>query len=378
MHAELKVALQCTSGGNTMNLLEVEQFLIQCSEELGWSDEWYKERIEGIQNTGEFHPTYDELVFGARVAWRNSNRCIGRLFWKSLQVFDERNLETEEEIYEALLRHIQFATNAGRIRPTITVFKSGSVCIWNEQLIRYAGYKTKDGIIGDPSSLVFTEVCQKLGWQGEGSHFDVLPLVIQVDNRKPVLFNIPKEYVLEIPIRHPQYERISELNLKWYAVPIIANFKLNIGGIEFEAAPFNGWYMGTEIGSRNFADINRYNLLPKVAEILELNTSTNSSLWKDYALLELNIAVLHSFKEEGVNIIDHHTAAQQFKLFEQQEAENNREVTGNWMWLIPPMSPATTHIYHKSFTNVIKKPNYFYQIAPYLLEKQTIETDLYK
>jgi nitric oxide synthase oxygenase domain/subunit len=35
---------------------------------------------------------------------------------------------------------------------------------------------------------------------------------------------------------------------------------LECGGIQFTAAPFNGWYMGTEIG-RDLADINRFNKL---------------------------------------------------------------------------------------------------------------------
>lgn len=33
------------------------------------------------------------------------------------------------------------------------------------------------------------------------------------------------------------------------------------GGLEFTAAPFNGWYMSTEIGSRDLCDVQRYNLL---------------------------------------------------------------------------------------------------------------------
>ena len=48
--------------------------------------------------------------------------------------------------------------------------------------------------------------------------------------------------------------------------------RLEIGGIDYPMAPFNGWYMGTEIGARNLADQDRYNLLPKVAEIMELDT----------------------------------------------------------------------------------------------------------
>jgi hypothetical protein len=42
------------------------------------------------------------------------------------------------------------------------------------------------------------------------------------------------------------------------------------GGVQYTAAPFNGWYMVTEIGARNFGDIARYNLLPMVAQKLGL------------------------------------------------------------------------------------------------------------
>lgn len=77
--------------------------------------------------------------------------------------------------------------------------------------------------------------------------------------------------------------------------------------------------METEIGARNLADETRYNLLPKVAGHMGLDTSRNITLWKDKALIELNIAVLHSFKEQGVNIVDHHTAAQQFRLLKKMK-----------------------------------------------------------
>lgn len=35
---------------------------------------------------------------------------------------------------------------------------------------------------------------------------------------------------------------------------------LDVGGLEFTAAPFNGWFMNTEIG-RNLGDVDRYNKL---------------------------------------------------------------------------------------------------------------------
>lgn len=351
-------------GVSMMNLQEIESFLILYKEECGKNEEWLESRLEQVQCEQQFEPTTEELTFAARVGWRNSNKCIGRLFWQSLTVFDERTLTDEKGIFEALLRHIEFATNGGKIRPAITVFANDLVRIWNHQLIRYAGYETANGIIGDAHSITFTKVCEDLGWKGARTNFDVLPLVIQVGDRAPQVFDIPGEYVLEVDISHPEYD-FERLNIKWYAVPIISSMRFNCGGIDYQAAPFNGWYMGTEIGARNLADTDRYNCLPKIAEILDLDTSRNASLWKDRALIELNIAVLHSYKEAGVSIVDHHTAAQQFKLFEQQESDAAREVTGNWAWLLPPVSPATTHIYHQPIANIIKKPNYFYQKQPY-------------
>ncbi|GAC44168.1 nitric oxide synthase [Paenibacillus popilliae ATCC 14706] len=82
-------------------------------------------------------------------------------------------------------------------------------------------------------------------------------------------------------------------------------------------------------------------------------------------MVELNAAVLYSFKEAGVSIVDHHTAAHQFERFEQQEVEANRPLTGDWTWLIPPMSPAATHIFHQSYSNKKVSPLFAYQTAPY-------------
>lgn len=354
---------------------EAETFLTMCYKELGKADSELVERLEevkeSIEKTGFYEHTEEELAHGARVAWRNSNRCIGRLFWQSLYVKDARKAESVDEIKAAIYEHIEFATNGGKIRPVITIFKpfqteTNQLRIWNHQLIRYAGYKQEDGqVVGDPNSVVFTKKCLELGWKGKGTAFDLLPIVFQVNGNDPEWFELPKDMVLEVPISHPEYSWFSDLGLKWYAVPIISEMKLEIGGIEYKAAPFNGWYMGTEIGARNFADDNRYNMLPTIAEKLGLDMSRNMNLWKDRALVELNIAVLHSYREAGVSIVDHHTAAQQFKLFEQNEADAGRNMTGDWDWLIPPVSPATTHIFHHSYENTVHKPNYFYQTIPY-------------
>ena len=50
-----------------------------------------------INSTGTYKHTYKELVFGSRLAWRNSNRCIGRHFWRTLQVNDARQCSSQED-----------------------------------------------------------------------------------------------------------------------------------------------------------------------------------------------------------------------------------------------------------------------------------------
>lgn len=347
---------------------DAQDFITSCYQELGRGGQEIESRLAEIRaeidRAGTYQPTFAELEHGARMAWRNSNRCIGRLFWQSLKVFDARSVIRTADVLSSLHRHIQYATNGGKIRPTITVFHP-QVRIWNHQLIRYAGYETEHGIVGDSSSLGFTRVCEKLGWRGEGTPFDVLPLVIQTGGGDPEWHVIPPELILEVELHHPELSRFDDLGLKWYAVPMISDMALEIGGVRYPAAPFNGWYMETEIGARNMADVNRYNMLPKVAAVLGLDTKTDVSLWQDKALVELNLAVLHSFKQRGVAMVDHHSAAKQFEYFEQLEADAGRKLTGDWTWLIPPVSPATTHIFHRNYDNTVVKPNYFRQDPPF-------------
>ena len=347
---------------------EASRFINKCCRELGKAGETEARIAEvhsAIRLTGTYEHTFEELKYGARAAWRNSNRCIGRLFWESLHIFDCRTLHTADEAADALMSHIEYASNGGKVRPAITIFQPGRFRIWNHQLIRYAGYETSEGWIGDPDSGTLTKKCQELGWQGAGTPFDVLPLVIEAEGEPPSLYPIPQELVLEVPLRHPEYTWFSELGLQWYAVPIISGMALEIGGIIYGAAPFNGWYMGTEIGARNLADEGRYHMLPEIAMRMGLDCRRESSLWKDRALVELNQAVLYSYKEEGVSIVDHHTAARQFKQFEQREEDAGRHVTGDWTWLISPLSPAADHIFHSAYPNTEKVPNYKYQPRPY-------------
>ncbi|GGE34017.1 nitric oxide synthase oxygenase [Pullulanibacillus camelliae] len=362
-----------SSMNKTTLLQEASAFIQTCYKELNKTSSMITTRIQEIEasiiDTGSYQHTDEELTHGAKMAWRNANRCIGRLFWDRLNVIDARHVQEADDVFAALVHHIRMATNGGKIQPLITIFREKAaneqpLRIWNHQLLRYAGYTTKEGIVGDPSSKDFTTACMALGWKGKGTAFDLLPLVIQVGNQPPRWYDIPKDCVMEVPIVHPQFN-LFDSPIKWYAVPIISDMRLEIGGITYTAAPFNGWYMETEIGARNLADENRYNLLPMVAKNMGLDSRSNRTLWKDKALVELNVAVLDSYNKQGVSIVDHHTAASQFQSFEKNEQRAGRELTGRWSWLIPPLSPATTHMFHSKYQDTLVKPHFFYQEKPF-------------
>jgi nitric-oxide synthase len=331
-----------------------------------------KEIEAEVEQSGTYWQNEQELMYGTMIAWRNSARCIGRLHWKSLQIRDKRHITRAEDIFEAVVDHLRLATNGGKIRPMITIFApqmpgAPGIRIWNPQLIRYAGYRQPDGIIiGDPQQVELTDVIYKLGWHKhmEGP-FDILPLVIQMPGQAPQLFELPQDAVLEVPINHPQFAWFSELGIKWHALPAISDMRLEIGGISYTAAPSNGWYMCTEIGARNLGDVGRYNLLPVVARRMGLNTQSDRNLWKDRALIELNIAVLHSFSQQGVTIVDHHTTTQQFILHEKEESLVGRCTPADWGWIVPPISSSATPVFHRTYDNVILKPNFFYQLKPW-------------
>lgn len=56
--------------------------------------------------------------------------------------------------------------------------------------------------------------------------------------------------------------------------------------------------------------------------------------------------------------MDHLTASKQFEMFEKNEAKHQREVTGKWSWLAPPISPTLTNNYHHGYDNTMRDPNF--------------------
>ena len=231
------------------SLLEAIEYIYLFYREKLLPESQLQERLGEVfgdyRRSRTYWQTEDELIYGVKVAWRNSTRCIGRSLWDSLIVRDLRHLTTAAEIFAALVEHIQQATNGGSIRSMMSIFAPDSlgqpgIRIWNSQLICYAGYRQPDGsVFGDPEQVELTELLQQMGWAGgAGTQFDLLPLAIELPGQTPQIFELPPEIVMEVPLTHPDYPWFAELGLKWHALPAVSNLRLEIGGISYAAVPY--------------------------------------------------------------------------------------------------------------------------------------------
>ena len=364
----------CDSFALDSLLVTAERFitLFHSESRAGPPDRRLRHIRREIETTGTYRHTAAELAFGARVAWRNSSRCIGRLYWHSLRVRDRREVTAASEIAAESVAHLREATNGGRIRPVITVFAPDAPGrpgprILSPQLIRYAGYETADGaVLGDPANADITRLASELGWPGgrPAGRFDVLPLLVQEAGAPATLHELPADAVLEVMIGHPELGWFADLGLRWHAVPVISDMYLDIGGVCYPAAPFNGWYMCTEIGSRDLGDTGRYNQLPVIAQHMGLSTASDRTLWKDKAMTELNLAVLHSFSAAGVTISDHHSESVRFLKHMEREERQGRACPADWTWIVPPAASSATPVFHRYYQDFDQTPNFYRHPEP--------------
>ena len=193
-----------------------------------------------------------------------------------------------------------------------------------------------------------------MGWKPPKylGRFDLLPLIVSGVDGKPRVFEIPKGFIAEVIIRHPHFEWFEELGLRWYSLPVVCNMGLDLGKSFYQSCPFNGWYVCTEIGSRNLGDEGRYNMLPEIATRMGLDIKKPRSLWRDRAMMELNEAVLYSYQTAKVRMLDHHTASDEYVRFCKQEARAGREVSSEWAFIVPPATPSATKVF---FMNMFKQ-----------------------
>jgi nitric-oxide synthase len=350
---------------------EAEDFLITFyRERRPGEDPWphIAEVRADLERTGTYHHTSAELQFGAELAWRHSVRCVGRSRWRSIRVRDRRHVCTAQEIADELHQHLHDAMSEGNIRSVITIFAADDpqagphALIWNDQLIRYAGYVQPDGsILGDPQQVLLTATAIGIGWQPpeHRTRFDILPWIIETSVDKPTLFPVPAAAVVEVPIRHPDHPWLADLGLRWHALPVISNMRLRIGGVDYSCAPFSGFYLSDEIATRNFGDEDRYNQLPAVAAGLGLDRHSRHSMWREHAALVLNQAVLYSFREAGISIADGYNESVRFARFVAREEAAGRVVHADWSWINGHFGHSLGPAFHRYYDECAPPTNFW-------------------
>ena len=110
------------------------------------------------------------------------------------------------------------------------------------------------------------------------------------------------------------------------------------------------------------------------------------TFWQDKVNIEVNVAVLHSFKKYGLAIQDHHTLviittfqdqtdnqnliiifykAEQFMEHFYDEHKNRGGCPADWVWIVPPVSSGLCPTYHQEMRSYHISPSFEYQDPPW-------------
>lgn len=246
--------------------------------------------------------------------------------------------------------------------------------IWNHQLLEFAGYEMGDGsILGDPTSVALTKQIMKIGWEPPSirSRWDLLPLVVMAEDDLPAMIEVPSPLSDLVKIRHPRYEEdFKKLDLRWVAAPALTRLGFDIGGVQYTATPFIGWFMDAEIGVRDLADTFRYNALPEVAKALGLLDGRAEGVegledlpeYERLSILtraqtELTYAVNWSYQQARVSMSDTLTASMKWCRYDDEfKAKNGFRLPADPYWLAPPQGSIVAVWHRGGAPNYQPKP----------------------
>lgn len=243
-------------------LREAREFIAIYSKEKALSADYAHGRFVEIEAsvkiTGAYDLSVDELEFGAQLSWRNAPKCANRSKYQELTVLDCRHVQTNTGAFESILEMLDASISSGATIARMAVFRpkqkneKQGPRIWNKMILRFAGYRLLSGeVLGDPVDVDFTEMLQKrFGWipPDPKTAWDVLPILMQLDETKcPELFKLPSTHVPIVHVRHPDMPGLNSLNLRWFGIPVVSSLELTIGGLQFTAIPFLGWFADNEV-----------------------------------------------------------------------------------------------------------------------------------
>ncbi|KAK2594413.1 hypothetical protein QQS21_007867 [Conoideocrella luteorostrata] len=326
---------------------------------------------------GNWTQTTEELEHGIRLSWKHARKCIMRSEYSSLRLYDLRHVTTSKEMGHVLIDKMTEAYNGGDIHPSAFVFpakeptKPGPM-VWNTQLLAFAGYTQPDkSVLGDPGNVSITESILSLGWQPPAirTRWDLLPLVTVADGDEPYITPIPPNSFPPVSIRHPNPDYslgFDKLGLRWVPAPALSRLGFDIGGVQYTAVPFLGWFMDAEIGVRDLADSFRYNSLPAVSSALRLLKSGQSIddlpqaerlLHLSRSQAELNYAVHWSFQQAGVRMSDTLSASSMYLNFDDNHlATYGFRLPADPYWLSPPQGSIVPAWHRGGAPNYQPKP----------------------
>jgi len=354
-----------------LKIRKATEFFEQVAEELDWSHGKLSKRLLEVKleinATGSYQHTSEEIELGARLSWRNSVKCIGRISWNTLMVRDCRHVETPEGIIHEIEKHLELATAGTNLQSVMSVFRPKKpdepwgIKFWSDQLVRYACYTNDDGTtMGDLANKHLTKyLIEKKLWTPPEprTQHDVLPVVFRMPGRdEPIVHQFDSKYVDEAEILHPEFPEVAKLGHKWAAVPAINTFNMNLGGVEYGCMPFNGWFCSVEI-VRDIME--RYEgANEKWAAAIGIDPKTHR-MWKARVAHEIDVAVLHSFDRAGYTIVDPDTVGEQFMTHCKRERESGRECPAQWSW-IGGLTGPTNKTWHKEMRDFRVEPQYEY------------------
>ena len=334
-----------------------------------------KEVLALMKVDGNYEHTFDELSWAAKTAWRNAPRCVGRNLWRTLQVVDERAALNCQEIFDAICKNLRLAFNGGAVKPSAVIFRQrfrGScqnqlgLRVWNATVLSFAGFLKENGdIIGDPKNMYLTDLAKSLGWAPKEEKFVLLPLIITDIYETTKIFELPEDikgYIVDIS--HPTESEITNLGLKWYAIPSVSSMMLEAGGVHYTCTQIAGFFQDTEVSVLNLLGESRYNMIEPIGRKLKLDVSANTTYWKSTVAVELTKAVYHSFVKARVSMVDHITMAESFSGFMKEEVRTRGGCPADWIWVVPPMSSGLTRVFHQELLRYTLSPSYEYQPGP--------------
>ncbi len=270
-----------------------------------------------------YEPTSEELLYGVRLAWRQSRGAFERPFWPEIAVRDVRHLDHPDDIAQAVFTHLELSYNGGTVRPLVTIFGADRADrvgpqLWNKELPTYAGQR-RAVLMNLLNSL------NRMGWRTQGDHYEVLPLVVECAGYAPQIYPIPPEKSLAVALVHPDYLWFKTLNLRWSALTAFSDRHLMIGGHYYRGVVVSGVQLSRAVAAV-LMEAEGESLLLRIAGYLRLDTQRETSLWRMKALTVLEEAILWSFERAGVTLMETSIAARRFAAFTEQERLAGRPV----------------------------------------------------